>query len=145
MIRRPPRSTLFPYTTLFRSLEKVGSFKGGGVGFLIRVFANALAILAAAYILPGIEVSGGLAVLAAGLVLAIINAVVRPGLIFLTLPFTLVTLGLFLFFLNAFCLWLTSWLVKGFEGNGVWPAGVGAMLVGVVSRGGEGVLSHRGP
>src|SRR2546427_2021123 len=73
MIRRPPRSTLFPYTTLFRSLEKVGSFKGGGVGFLIRVFANALAILAAAYILPGIEVSGGLAVLAAGLVLAIID------------------------------------------------------------------------
>ena len=81
------------------------------MGFLIRVFANALAILAAAYILPGIEVSGGMALLAAGLVLALINAVVRPVLIFLTLPFTLVTLGLFLFFLNAFCLWLTSWLV----------------------------------
>ena len=47
-----------------------------------------------------------------GLVLAIINTVVRPVLIFLTLPFTLVTLGLFLFVLNAFCLWLTSWLVS---------------------------------
>jgi putative membrane protein len=94
---------------------------------------NALAILAAAYILPGIEVSGGLALLAAGLVLAIINAVVRPVLIFLTLPFTLVTLGLFLFVLNAFCLWLTSWLVKGFEVQGFWPAVFGAMLVSVVS------------
>ena len=72
------------------------------MGFLIRVLANALAILAAAYVLPGIEVNGGMALLAAGLVLALINAVVRPVLIFLTLPFTLVTLGLFLFVLNAF-------------------------------------------
>ena len=114
------------------------------MGFLIRVFANALAILAAAYILPGIEVSGGLALLAAGLVLAIINAVVRPVLIFLTLPFTLVTLGLFLFFLNAFCLWLTSWLVKGFEVNGFWPAVFGAMLVSVVSWVVNAFLSDRG-
>jgi putative membrane protein len=114
------------------------------VGFLIRVFANALAILAAAYILPGIEVSGGLAVLAAGLVLAIINAVVRPVLIFLTLPFTLVTLGLFLFVLNAFCLWLTSWLVKGFEVHGFWPAVFGAMLVSVVSWLLNAFLNDRG-
>ena len=114
------------------------------MGFLIRVFANALAILAAAYILPGIEVSGGLAVLAAGFVLAIINAVVRPVLIFLTLPFTLVTLGLFLFVLNAFCLWLTSWLVKGFEVHGFWPAVFGAMLVSVVSWLLNAFLSDRG-
>src|SRR5437867_7030289 len=113
------------------------------MGILIRVFANALAILAAAYILPGIEVSGGRAVLAAGLVLAIINAVVRPVLIFLTLPFTLVTLGLFLFVLNAFCLWLTSWLVKGFEVHGFWPVVFGAMLVSVVSWLLNALLSDR--
>ena len=64
------------------------------MGFLIRVLANALAILAAAYVLPGIEVSGGMALLGAGLVLALINAVVRPILLLLTLPITLVTLGL---------------------------------------------------
>ena len=114
------------------------------MGFLIRMLANALAILAAAYILPGIEVSGGLAVLAAGLVLALINAIVRPVLIFLTLPFTLVTLGLFLFALNAFCLWLTSWLVTGFEVQGFWPAVFGAMLVSVVSWLVNGFLSDRG-
>src|SRR5207245_6495942 len=102
------------------------------VGFLIRVLANALAILAAAYVLPGIEVSGGMALLAAGLVLALINAVVRPVLLLLTLPITLVTLGLFLFVLNAFCLWLTSELVKGFEVHGFWPASFGALVVSVV-------------
>ncbi|TLY23250.1 MAG: phage holin family protein [Nitrospirae bacterium] len=114
------------------------------MGFLIRVLANALAILAAAYILPGIEVSGGMALLAAGVVLALINAVVRPVLIFLTLPVTLVTLGLFLFVLNAFCLWLTSWLVKGFEVQGFWPAVFGAMLVSVVSWLVNAFLSDQG-
>jgi len=114
------------------------------VGFLIRVLANALAILAAAYVLPGIEVSGGMALLAAGLVLALINAVVRPILLLLTLPITLVTLGLFLFVLNAFCLWLTSELVKGFEVHGFWPAVFGALFVSAVSWLVNAFLSDRG-
>src|SRR2546427_5351892 len=114
------------------------------MGFLIRVLANALAILAAAYVLPGIEVSGGMALLAAGLVLALINAVVRPILLLLTLPITLVTLGLFLFVLNAFCLWLTSELVKGFEVHGFWPAGFGALVVSVVSWLGDALFRDRG-
>ncbi len=114
------------------------------MGFLIRVLANALAILAAAYVLPGIEVSGGMALLAAGLVLALINAVVRPILLLLTLPITLVTLGLFLFVLNAFCLWLTSELVKGFEVHGFWPAVFGALVVSVVSWLVNAFLSDRG-
>lgn len=114
------------------------------MGFLIRVLANALAILAAAYVLPGIEVSGGMALLAAGLVLALINAVVRPILLLLTLPITLVTLGLFLFVLNAFCLWLTSELVKGFEVHGFWPAVFGALVVSVVSWLVNAFLSDQG-
>ena len=114
------------------------------MGFLIRLVANALAILAAAYIVPGIEVAGGLSLLAAALVLGLINAVVRPILLFLTLPFTLVTLGLFIFLLNAFCLWLTSWLVKGFEVHGFWAAVLGAMIVSVVSWLVNVFLSDRG-
>ena len=114
------------------------------MGFLIRVLANALAILAAAYVLPGMEVSGGMALLAAGLVLALINAVVRPILLLLTLPITLVTLGLFLLVLNAFCLWLTSELVKGFEVHGFWPAVFGALFVSVVSWLVNGFLSDQG-
>jgi putative membrane protein len=114
------------------------------MGFLIRLLANALAILAAAYIVPGIEVAGGLSLLAAALVLGLVNAVVRPILLFLTLPFTLVTLGLFIFLLNAFCLWLTSWLVKGFEVHGFWTAVLGALIVSVVSWFVTVLLSDRG-
>jgi len=114
------------------------------MGLLIRLVANALAILAAAYIVPGIEVAGGLSLLAAALVLGLINAVVRPILLFLTLPFTLVTLGLFIFLLNAFCLWLTSWLVKGFEVHGFWAAVLGALIVSVVRWIANAFLSDRG-
>ena len=114
------------------------------MGFLIRLLANTLAILAAAYMLPGIEVSGGLSLLAAALVLALINAFVRPVLLFLTLPFTLVTLGLFIFLLNAFCLWLTSLLVKGFDVHGFWTAVFGALLISIVSWAVTALLSDRG-
>ena len=114
------------------------------MGFLIRLLANALAILAAAYIVPGIEVSGGLSLLAAALVLGLINAFVRPILLFLTLPFTLVTLGLFIFLLNAFCLWLTSLLVKGFDVHGFWASVFGALIISVVSWAVTTLLSDRG-
>jgi putative membrane protein len=100
---------------------------------LIRLIANVLAILAAAYFLPGIQVSGGLALLVAGLVLAFVNALVRPILVLLTLPITLVTLGLFILVLNGFCLWLTAWLVPGFEVHGFWTAVIGALIISLVS------------
>lgn len=124
------------------------------MGFLIRVLVNAAAIYLIAVIVPGIEISGVLAALGAGLVLGLVNAVVRPILIVLTLPVTLVTLGLFLLILNGFCLWLTSWLVKGFEVHGFWPAVFGALLVSLVSwllstfvsdRGRIVVITRRGP
>jgi putative membrane protein len=103
------------------------------MGFFIRVLMNALAIYFAAAIVPGLELSGTMAALGSGLVLGLVNAVVRPILILLTLPFTLLTLGLFLFVLNGLCLWLTSWLVKGFEVHGFWAAIFGSILVSVVS------------
>lgn len=114
------------------------------MGFLVRVLGNALAIIAAAHIVPGIEVRGVLSALAAGLVLGLINAAVRPLLLILTLPLTLVTLGLFLFVLNALCLWLTSALVRGFEVQGFWAAVLGALLVSLVSWVLNGFLSDRG-
>ena len=103
------------------------------MGFLIRVLFNALAIYFAAAIVPGIELSGVMAALGSGLVLGLVNAVVRPILILMTLPFTLLTLGLFLFVLNGLCLWLTSWLVKGFEVHSFWAAVFVSILVSVVS------------
>ena len=103
------------------------------MGFLARILINALAIFFAAAVVPGVEISGPLAALGAGLVFGLVNAVVRPVLVIFTLPLTLLTLGLFLLVLNGFCFWLTSALVKGFEVHGFWPALFGALLVSVVS------------
>ena len=114
------------------------------MGFLLRLVINTLALLLAVNVVPGIEARGVLAVLGAGLVLGLINAVVRPVLLILTLPLTLVTLGLFLLVLNAFCLWLTSVLVKGFVVEGFWAAFFGALIVGVVSWLLTAFLSDRG-
>jgi putative membrane protein len=114
------------------------------VGFLVRVLVNALAIWLATQIVPGLQAHGAAAVLAAALVLGLVNAVVRPVLLLLTLPLTLVTLGLFLFVLNALCLWLTSAVVPGFEVRGFWPAFWGALVVSLVSWAVNGFLSDRG-
>jgi putative membrane protein len=71
--------------------------------------------------------------LLAGLVLGLINALVRPVLVVLTLPLTLLTLGLFLLVLNGICLALTAWLVPGFDIDGFLPAVLGALVISVVS------------
>jgi putative membrane protein len=113
-------------------------------GFLVRALVNALAILLAVTVVPGIEARGLVTILGAGLVLGLINAVVRPVLLVLTLPLTLVTLGLFLLVLNALCLWLTSALVKGFTVHGFWAAFFGALIVSVVSWLLNAFLSDRG-
>ena len=81
--------------------------------FLARLVLNGVAIIVAAYFLPGLHVSGPFAALIAGTILGFVNAIVRPVLFFLTLPLTLLTLGLFIFVLNAICFELTAWLVPG--------------------------------
>jgi putative membrane protein len=97
------------------------------------VLVNALAIMLAASILPGIHVEGLVPALVGGLLLGLVNAVVRPVLIILTLPITLVTLGFFLLVLNALCFWLVASLVKGFYVAGFWAAFLGAIVVSIVS------------
>jgi putative membrane protein len=114
------------------------------MGFLARAVVNALVIYLAAAIVPGIEISGVPAALGAGLVFGLINAVLRPVLLIVTLPLTLLTLGLFIFVVNALCLWLTSALVPGFTVLGFWPAFWGALLVSVVSWLLTSFLSDRG-
>ena len=101
--------------------------------FLVRLILNGLAIIIAAWLLPGIHISSSLSALLAGVILGFVNAIVRPVLFFLTLPLTLLTLGLFIFVLNAICFALTAWLVPGFSVDGFFSALVGALLVSVVS------------
>ena len=103
------------------------------MGFLLRIVVNALAIMLAASIVPGISVEGVVPALVGGLLLGLVNAVVRPVLIILTLPITLITLGLFLLVLNGFCFWLVASIVKGFYVAGFWSAFLGALIVSIVS------------
>ena len=77
--------------------------------------------------------SGFGAALVAGLVLGLINAIIRPVLILLTLPATLLSLGLFIFVVNAVCLALAAWLVPGFTISGFWAALFGAIVISVIS------------
>ena len=100
--------------------------------FLIRIVLNAAAITLASALIPGIRVAGVVPALAAGLVFGLVNAVVRPILVVLTFPITLLTLGLFILVVNALCFWLTSALVPGFDVAGFWPAFVGALVTSVV-------------
>jgi putative membrane protein len=100
---------------------------------LLRWLFNALAILAIAYYVPGIGVSGFYAALIAALVLGIINALLRPILIILTLPVNILTLGLFTLVINALLFWLTSTIVKGFQVANFKAAFLGALIMWIVS------------
>jgi len=93
----------------------------------------ALAIAISAYILPGVQVSGFVAVLVLAVVLGAINAFVRPVLIILTLPLSIFTLGLFILAINAFLIMLTSWLVPGFFVNGFLWALVFSIVLSIIS------------
>ena len=102
--------------------------------FFIRMGANAVAILLISYLLPQVvTVDGVMAALAAAFVLGLVNAVVRPLFVLLTLPVTVVTLGLFLLVINGLLLGLVSYIVPGFHVNGFFGAVVGSILLSVVS------------
>ncbi len=103
------------------------------MGFLVRLLLNGIAIVVAAWLVAGITLDGPVPAIIAGAILGIVNALVKPVLVILTLPFTLVTLGLFLFVVNAICLALTAALVPGFSIDGFLAAFLGALLVTVVS------------
>lgn len=103
------------------------------IGILISWLIVTAAILIAAYILPGLRVKSFGAAIIAAAVLAVLNAFVRPVLVVLTLPITLVTLGLFLFILNALVFWFVGAVVPGFEVKNFWYALLGSLIVSIVS------------
>jgi putative membrane protein len=102
-------------------------------GLIIRWLINAGALWLIAYAIEGIEVKGFLAALIASAVLGIINAVLRPIFILLTLPINLLTLGLFTFIINGGMLYLAGTLVRGFEVHGFWAAIFGALILSIIS------------
>lgn len=113
-------------------------------GVLIRWVLNAFALWVVSEIVPGIHAEGVLATFVAAMVLGILNALVRPILLLLTLPINLLTLGLFTFVVNALMIELTGSIVKGFTVDGFGSALIGALLLSVVSFVLNAFVSDRG-
>jgi putative membrane protein len=103
------------------------------MGFIVRVIVNGLALLAVAYLVPGVHVTGFVGALVAALVLGIVNAVLRPLLILLTLPIEILTLGLFTFIINALLFYFVGRLGIGLIVHGFGAALIGSIALGIVS------------
>ena len=102
-------------------------------GILIRTLIAMLGLLIASQIVPGVSIAGAGTFILASLLLGIVNAIVRPIAFVLTLPLTIITLGLFLFVLNAAMFGLVAALLDNFSVSGFWSAVFGAIIVGVTS------------
>ncbi len=100
---------------------------------LIRLLVIIFSLLLVTHIVPGVEISSLTTAALVALVLGIVNATVRPVLLLLTLPVTILTLGLSVFVLNALMFWVVSLLVPGFSVDGFLPALLGSLLLSVVS------------
>lgn len=104
---------------------------------LLRWLVSALGFLALSYLVPGITVKGFGTALILALLWGLVNITIKPILILLTLPFNILTLGIFTFIINGFLLWVLGGVIKGFEVHGFWVAVVGALVLSAIST-----LSH---
>lgn len=111
--------------------------------FLLRLLFNALAVLIVAYLVPGVSVRSFGAAIIAALVLGIINALIRPVFLFLSLPINILTLGLFTLVINALMFWLASAFVSGFFVQNFTAAFLGALVFWLVSWLASGLLPER--
>ena len=100
---------------------------------LLRWLLNTLVLMLVAYIVPGVSFASFWSALITSLIFGLINAIIRPLMIILTLPVNILTLGLFTLIINALMFWLTSAIVKGFEVTGFWPAFWGALVYWLVT------------
>ena len=113
-------------------------------GFFLRVAIAALGLWLAAQILPGLQFDGPWVLIGAALLLGVVNAIVRPIAVILTLPLTLLTLGLFLLVINAGMVGLVALLLDGFRVSGFWTALGASLIVSVVSWVASGLISDKG-
>ena len=100
---------------------------------LVVWLINALALLALPYAVPTVQVDSFVTALVAALVLGLVNTLIRPVLVLLTLPITLVTLGLFIFVINGLLFWFVASFLEGFRVAGFWSAVLGAIVYALIS------------
>jgi len=103
------------------------------LALLLRWLLNAAALMLVAYLYPGVQVESLGSAIVAAVVLGLVSAVIRPILVVLTLPVTILTLGLFLFVINALLFWFVAEIVGGFHVAGFWAALVGSLLYSVIT------------
>jgi len=103
------------------------------MSLILRWILGALALMAVSYFIPGITIAGFYSALIAALVLGLLNVLIRPLLMVLTLPINILTLGLFTLVINALLFWLVSSVVKGFNVNGFYPAFFGAIAMSIIT------------
>jgi len=103
------------------------------MGFFFRLLITALGLWAATKIVPGVQINGWGNLLVAALLLGIVNAVIRPVILILTLPLTVLTLGLFILVVNGISLSVVAWLMPGFTLSGLGSAILGSVIVGLTS------------
>lgn len=113
-------------------------------GLVLRWIILAGAIMAASYLLEGIEARGFLPVLGAAAMLGILNVFLRPILIILTLPINILSFGLFTLIINALLLKMVSGVISGFEVHGFWPAFWGALIITIINWLLHSLINDRG-
>lgn len=113
-------------------------------GVIVRWLILTAAIMVASYLLEGIQVSGFLSALFGAVILSLLNIFFKPVLIILTLPFNMLTLGLFTFVINAFLLMMVSGVIPGFEVSSFWAALWGALLISIVNSILSSFISDKG-
>jgi len=101
--------------------------------WIINLLISTGAVYFAAWLLDGIHVGGFMSAIFVALVLGFLNRFVKPILKILTIPITVITLGLFLLVLNVLMIYITAWIVPGFAVNGFWTALIFALIVGVIN------------
>ncbi len=113
-------------------------------GFILRAVISALGLWVATLWIHGIRIDDAKTLVFAGLLLGLVNGIVRPIAIVLTLPITLLTLGFFLLVINTGMVALVAAMLAGFHISGFWPAFGTALIVGIVSWIGSGLIGPRG-
>jgi putative membrane protein len=113
-------------------------------GFLVRLLITALGLWVADELLPGIAFDTTRSLIVSALLLGVVNAVIRPIILILTLPLTVLTLGLFVLVVNGISLALVAALVPGFHIAGLWAATIGAVIVGLTSWVGSAFIGGSG-
>lgn len=103
------------------------------MGIIVRLLISALAVFAGAYILPGVHVRNFTTAIIVAIILALLNAFLKPVLVILTIPVTVITLGLFLLVINAVIILLCAKLVDGFRVDGFWYAMLFSVVLSLIN------------